>query len=65
VSIITRQAATPYPVTTVTTGFNTPFGILYAGAHIWVADAGAHPANRNGRINFWVTLSGTTNVLPL
>jgi hypothetical protein len=38
VSIITPQAATPYPVSTVTTGFSEPAGILYDGAHIWVTD---------------------------
>jgi DNA-binding beta-propeller fold protein YncE len=41
VSIITPQASFPYPVTNVTTGFNTPYGILYDGAHIWVTDQGA------------------------
>jgi hypothetical protein len=30
----------PYPVTTVTTGFTAPVGILYDGAHIWVTDTG-------------------------
>jgi hypothetical protein len=39
VSIITLQATTPYPVTTVSTGFNGLYGILYDGAHIWVTDA--------------------------
>jgi hypothetical protein len=43
VSIITPQAATPYPVTNVTSGFTTPVGILYDGTHIWVAD---HSANQ-------------------
>jgi hypothetical protein len=41
VSIITPQATTPYPVTTVTTGFTKPWGILYDGAHIWVTDQNA------------------------
>jgi hypothetical protein len=44
VSIITPAAATPYPpgnVTTVTTGFTAPYGILYDGMHIWVTDGGA------------------------
>jgi hypothetical protein len=41
VSIITPQAATPYPVTTVTTGFTQPAGILYDGHNIWVADNAA------------------------
>jgi hypothetical protein len=43
VSIITPQAATPYPpgnVTTVTTGFAVPYGIVFDGANIWVTDPG-------------------------
>jgi DNA-binding beta-propeller fold protein YncE len=40
VSIITPQASTPYPVSTVT-GFNSVYGILYDGSHIWVTDNGA------------------------
>jgi YVTN family beta-propeller protein len=39
VSIIAPQS--PYTVTTVTTGFNSPVGVLYDGAHIWVTDQGA------------------------
>jgi DNA-binding beta-propeller fold protein YncE len=30
-----------FSVTTVTTGFTNPYGILYDGAHIWVTDTGA------------------------
>ncbi len=41
VSIITPQATTPWPVTTVTTGFAAPVGILYDGANIWVTDNNA------------------------
>jgi YVTN family beta-propeller protein len=41
VSIISPQATTPYPVTTVTTGFTSLGGILFDGANIWVADYGA------------------------
>jgi hypothetical protein len=41
VSIITLQAATPYPATTVSTGFANPFGIVFDGAHIWVTDSTA------------------------
>ncbi len=41
VSIITPQAITPYPVTTISKGFVGPYGILYDGAHIWVTDFGA------------------------
>ena len=40
VSIITPQS--PYTVTTVTTGFSTPWGIVYDGAHIWVTDISAN-----------------------
>jgi DNA-binding beta-propeller fold protein YncE len=38
VSIITPQATTPYPATTVYTGFSGLRGILYDGTHIWVTD---------------------------
>jgi hypothetical protein len=41
VSIITPQASTPYPVTTVSTGFSQPYGMIYDGSHIWVTDLGA------------------------
>ncbi len=40
VSIVSGNLATP-TVTTVTTGFSGPNGILYDGAHIWVTDTGA------------------------
>jgi hypothetical protein len=30
-----------YATTTVTTGFNSPYGVLYDGANIWVTDRGA------------------------
>jgi YVTN family beta-propeller protein len=39
VSFITPQS--PYTVTTVSTGFLIPTGILFDGASIWVADGGA------------------------
>ncbi len=44
VSIITPAPTTPYPpgnVTTVSTGFSHPRGILYDGANIWVTDDAA------------------------
>jgi hypothetical protein len=41
VSIITPQATTPYPVTTVSTGFSSPEGIVYDGVYIWVTDNSA------------------------
>ncbi len=42
VSIVTPGATIPWTVTTVTTGFNTPWGILYDSANIWVTDEGAN-----------------------
>jgi hypothetical protein len=41
VSIIVPSATTPWPVTTVTTGFQVPTGIVFDGQSIWVTDAGA------------------------
>lgn len=38
VSIVTPGASLPWTVTTVTTGFTSPFGALYDGANIWVTD---------------------------
>ncbi len=38
VSIVTPGATIPWTVTTVTTGFDTPLGILYDGANIWVTN---------------------------
>jgi hypothetical protein len=38
ISIVTPGATIPWTVTTVTTGFNAPVGILYDGANIWVTD---------------------------
>ena len=40
VSIVTLQAVTPYPVTTVTAGFVVPRGVFYDGTSIWVTDQG-------------------------
>jgi hypothetical protein len=41
VSIITPGASVPWSVTTVTSGFTVPEGILYDGANIWVTDTNA------------------------
>jgi len=41
VSIVTPAVATPWPVTTLTTGFTTPFGMLYDGSNVWVTDFSA------------------------
>src|SRR5262249_33290543 len=38
ISIVTPGAATPWTVTTVTTGFTAPRGALYDGANVWVTD---------------------------
>jgi hypothetical protein len=38
VSIITPTTAPPWSVTTVTTGFSSPFGILFDGSNIWITD---------------------------
>ena len=38
ISIVTPAATLPWPVTTVTTGFVGPRGILYDGQNIWVTD---------------------------
>jgi DNA-binding beta-propeller fold protein YncE len=40
VSMVTPGNTTPWSVTTLTTGFNRPFGMLYDGSHIWVTDRG-------------------------
>jgi hypothetical protein len=38
VSIVTPGATIPWTVTTVTTGFGEPNGVVYDGANIWVTD---------------------------
>ncbi len=40
VSIVTPGATIPWTVTTVTTGFSNPTGILFDGANVWVTDVG-------------------------
>jgi hypothetical protein len=42
VSIVTPGATIPWTVTTVTAGFNTPWGALFDSANVWVADEGAN-----------------------
>ena len=41
ISIVTPGAAIPWNVTTVTTGFSSPWGALYDGANVWVTDNAA------------------------
>jgi hypothetical protein len=41
VSIVTPSATTPWTATTVTTGFQTPTGILFDGVNVWVTDPAA------------------------
>ena len=38
VSIVTPGASIPWTVTTVTTGFQSPIGVVYDGAFVWVTD---------------------------
>jgi hypothetical protein len=67
VSIITPQNSFPFPVTTITTGFTNPAGILYDGAHIWVTDAGAGKLlklDASGNILQTVTV-GSQPLLPV
>ena len=40
VSIVTPGSAPPWPVTTVSTGFVAPAGILFDGQSVWVTDLG-------------------------
>ena len=40
VSIVTPQAAIPWTVTTVTTGLNNLYGLLFDGSNIWVRGGG-------------------------
>ena len=41
VSIIVPSATAPWPVTTVTSGFQVPTGIVFDGQSIWVTDSGS------------------------
>ena len=41
VSIVTPGGTIPWPVTSVSTGFNTPAGILFDGSSVWVTDQAA------------------------
>jgi hypothetical protein len=40
ISIVNPAASPPWTTTNITTGFASPFGILYDGANIWVTDIG-------------------------
>jgi hypothetical protein len=41
VSIVTPGTTIPWTVTTVTTGFQGPWGAVHDGANVWVTDTGA------------------------
>ncbi|HEV8117649.1 MAG TPA: hypothetical protein VGQ32_03945 [Thermoanaerobaculia bacterium] len=59
VSIITPGPSIPWTVTTITTGFVLPLGILYDGSHIWVTDSSAGTLlklDRDGSILQTVTI---------
>lgn len=61
VSIVTLN---PTTVTTITTGFSAPGGILYDGTNIWVADAAAGTLlklNSDGS-NIWVPNKNSNSV---
>lgn len=38
VSIVTPGGSLPWTLTNVTTGFSSPFGIVFDGSHVWVTD---------------------------
>ena len=40
VSIITLSPTAPWPVSTITTGFQYPVGVVFDGSNVWVADDG-------------------------
>jgi len=42
VSIVTPGASIPWTVTTVTVGFNKPFGAVFDGSNVWVTDINAN-----------------------
>jgi len=68
VSIVTPGVAPPFTVTTITTGFQNPQGILFDGSNMWVTDAGPIPGrlfklDANGAILQTVTV-GQTPVIP-
>jgi len=59
ISIVSPTVSLPWTVTTVTTGFNGPFGMLYDGGNIWVTDIGANTLlklNSSGAILQTVTV---------
>ncbi|HKA36369.1 MAG TPA: hypothetical protein VKH43_06080 [Thermoanaerobaculia bacterium] len=63
VAIITPQAAVPWTVTTITTGFDLPVAALYDGSNVWVTDDGL---NRLLKVNSAgaVLQSVTVGTLP-
>jgi len=63
VSIIQFVPSLPYPVTTVTTGFIQPAGILYDGSNMWVTDGTLKKLDLNAAILQTVTV-GDSPFLP-
>ena len=57
VSIVTPGATIPWTVTTLTTGFVDPWGVLYDGANIWVTD------DRHGAVGALLKLDSSGAVL--
>src|SRR5262249_19126852 len=67
VQIYTPGPTLPWTVTTVTTGFNRPFGALYDGSNVWVTDSLASAIlklDANGVILQTVTV-GVTPTHPI
>jgi hypothetical protein len=59
VSIVTPAMTTPWPVTTVLTGFSAPSGILFDGSNMWVTD---NTANTLLKLNDSGAIVETVNV---
>ncbi|HKA37774.1 MAG TPA: S-layer homology domain-containing protein, partial [Thermoanaerobaculia bacterium] len=63
VSVVVPTASIPWTVTTVTTGYTSPTGILFAGDTFWVTDQGAGKLLRVGSIGN-VLQTVTVQALP-
>jgi hypothetical protein len=64
VSIVEPSESLPYPVTTVTTGFVQPAGILFDGSNMWVTDLTLKKLDSNAAILQTVTV-GSSPFLPV
>ena len=64
VSIVTPTSTVPFTVTTVTTGFSSPGGILFDGSNMWVTDDTLKKLGSDGAILQTVTV-GAGPLLPV